>query len=269
MSRVCRRRALATGLLLRVGVEQQPLVCPQCTRVLSPEDTIVFGHGLLKHLDCRRPRVLSAEEHTLLLIYCRDHHVAECVRCARRLHLGEVASLDSLGIRTAGCPWCHTDLTDSIRAHLYGCAMLPMTVRRRAQAAREAAQTLVKKSHQPSDAADVLVREAEAALHVLRDTLRQAPTPRAVSEARHSGKQIRLLSYHVLPRHLQVGDRLSDETGEWEIASRPNVTADGKSVNASVRRVDRPATGENRTWVAHARIRVRAPQRSLEPQGTD
>jgi hypothetical protein len=263
MSRACGHRALATGLLLRVGVEQQPFVCPQCTRVLSPEDTILFGHGLLGHLDCRRPRVLTAEERTLLLIYCRDHHVAECVRCAGRFHLREVTSLDS-----PGCPWCHTDLTDSVRAHLYGCTMLPVTVRRRAQAAREAARSLVKKSHQLSDAADVPVREAEAALDVLRDTLRQAPTPSAISEPRHSGTQIRLLSYHVLPRRLQVGDRFSDKTGEWEIASRPRLTADGKSVTASVRRVDWPATGEDWTWVAHERIRVRAPQRSLEAQGT-
>jgi hypothetical protein len=56
--------------------------------------------------------------------------------------------LDSFGIRTYGCRGCHTDLTDSIRAHLYGCAMLPVEVRRRAQAAREAARSLVKQSAQ-------------------------------------------------------------------------------------------------------------------------
>ena len=128
----CRHRALATGLLSRVRVEQQPGVCPSCGQALSPEDTIVFGHGLLGHLDCRRPRVLSAEERTLLFIYCRDHQVAACIHCARRFHLRDVTSLDSLGIRSHVCPWCHTDLTDSIRAHLYGCAMLPVIVRRRA-----------------------------------------------------------------------------------------------------------------------------------------
>jgi hypothetical protein len=79
--------------------------------------------------------------------------------------LREVVSLDSFGVRSYGCRWCHTDLTDSIRAHRYGCAMLPAEVRRRAQAAREAAQSLV------------LLREAEAALYALRDTMRQAPTP--------------------------------------------------------------------------------------------
>jgi hypothetical protein len=233
-------------------MEQQGRTCPQCTRALSPEDTIVFGHGLLGHLDCRRPRVLGAEERTLLFIYCRDHPIAECIRCAGKFHLREVVSLDSFGIRTHGCPWCHTDLTDSIRAHLYGCAMLPAEVRRRAQVAREAARSLVKQSHQLRDAADVAIREAEAAIQALRNTLRQAPS-------KHPGRQIRLLSYHVLPRHLQVGDRFSDETGEWEVASRPYSTAGGK-VNASIRRVDQPATVKERTWLAQERIRVRVPQ---------
>src|SRR6058998_1531647 len=110
-----------------------------------------------------------------------------------------------------GCPWCHTDLTDSIRAHLYGCAMLPVEVRRRAQAAREAARSLVQ-SLQVRGTADGLVRQAEASLHALRATMRQAPILGATRET----KQIRLLSYHVLPLHLQIGDRVTDETGEWE-----------------------------------------------------
>ena len=93
--------------------------------------------------------------------------------------------------------------------------------------------------------------------------MRQAPILSATSETKHHGGQIRLLSYHVLPMHLRGGDRFSDETGEWEIASRPYLTAGGKSVNASVRRVDQPATVEDRTWVAHERISVRT---SAEPR---
>jgi hypothetical protein len=174
-------RRLIRPLLHRGAVmaEQQTATCPQCSRTISPDDTIVFGHELLGHLDCRRPRVLSAEEQTLLFIYCRDHPVAVCVRCAGKFLLREIVSLDSFGIRTHGCPWCHTDLTDSIRAHLYGCAILPAEVRRRAQLAREAARSLVKQSQQLLDAADVAIREAEAALHALRETLRQSPIRRA------------------------------------------------------------------------------------------
>jgi len=145
--------------------------------MISPEDTIVFGFGLLGHLDCRRPRVLSAEERILLVIYCQDHQVAECVGCTRTFHLREVASLD-LGVRLYRCTWCHTDLTDSIRAHLYGCAMLPAKVRYRARAAREAARSLVKQTEPLRDAADLARREAEATLHALRETIRQSPNRR-------------------------------------------------------------------------------------------
>ncbi len=248
--------------------EQQTATCPHCSRMISPDDTIVFGYGLLGHLDCRRPRVLTAEERTLLFIYCRDHQVAECVRCTGKFRLGEVASLDPFGIRSHGCPWCHTDLTDSIRAHLYGCAMLPVEVRRRAQAAREAVRSLVQ-SLQLRGTVDGLARQAEASFHALRETMRLAPTLSAISETKQQGGQIRLLSYHVLPLHLQVGDRFSDKTGECEVASQPYSTAGGKSVHASVRRVDQPATVQDRTWVAHERISVRAPQRSLEPSARD
>ena len=244
--------------------EPQTATCPQCRQPISSEDTFVFGHGRLGHLDCRRPRVLSAEELAILFTYCGDHPVAECARCAGKFHLREVASLDAFGVRSHECRWCHTDLTDSIRAHLFACAKLPAEVRRRAQMAREAARHLVKQSQQVRENADVLIREAEAALHALRATLRQAPIRSATSGTKLPGRrQIRLLSYHVLPTYLQVGDRFSDETGEWEIASRPHFTGDGKSVHTRVRRVDQSAIVENRTWVAHERIRVRAPQRSL------
>ena len=37
----------------------------------------------------------------------------------------------------------------------------------------------------------------------------------------------------ILPMELQLGDRIVDETGEWEVASRPYTTAGGKT--ASVR----------------------------------
>jgi len=169
--------------------EQQTGVCPECSRAISLEDTIVFRFGILGHLDCRRPRVLSAEERTLLFIYCRDHQVAECVCCASRFYLGDVSSLNSFGVRTYECRSCQTDLTDGIRAHLYGCATLPAAVRRRARAARDAAQRLVKHSRQLSDVADVLLREAEAALYALRDTMRQAPTRSATSGTKHAEKR--------------------------------------------------------------------------------
>jgi len=172
-------------------MNEQKRSCPQCSQVISPEDTIVFGHGLLGHLDCRRPRVLSAEERTLLFLYCPNHKIAECSTCLRQFFLREIASLDRFGVRLHVCPHCHADLTDSIRAHLYGCTMLPALVRHRAQAAREAARNLVRPSHQVSNRADVRMREAEAALHALRASMRQPPRKRSVRGAESSETTLR------------------------------------------------------------------------------
>jgi hypothetical protein len=39
---------------------------------------------------------------------------------------------------------------------------------------------------------------------------------------------------------LQIGDRLADETGEWEVASRPYVTNAGKEAHVCVKKVGQP-----------------------------
>jgi hypothetical protein len=48
--------------------------------------------------------------------------------------------------------------------------MLPEQLRRRVKAAREVTQRLIKRSHQLSERADVLMREVEAALDALHET---------------------------------------------------------------------------------------------------
>ena len=60
----------------------------------------------------------------------------------------------------------------------------------------------------------------------------------------------------ILPMELQVGDRLIDETAEWEIIGRPYTTNMGKTAHVRVRRVDQPDVTEIRTWNAHERISV-------------
>ena len=60
----------------------------------------------------------------------------------------------------------------------------------------------------------------------------------------------------LLPMQLQLGDRLTEETGEWEVANRPHTTAGGKVAHVRVRRVDQPTVVEERTWGAHERIEV-------------
>jgi hypothetical protein len=176
-------------------MDQPKWTCPQCSLVISPEDTVVLGPRRLSHLNCRRPRVLSAEERALLFTYCRDHRVA-CITCSTSFYLSELA-FDAVGNRAHLCPWCRRDLTDSIRAHLYGCAMLPAEVRRRAQASREAAQRLVKESRQLADTADVLIQEAEAARNALRETMREVAgkSLRSTRQTEHKGWQIQPQSY--------------------------------------------------------------------------
>ena len=56
---------------------------------------------------------------------------------------------------------------------------------------------------------------------------------------------------------LRIGDRLTAETGEWEVIGRPYTTAGGKNARARVQRVDQPAIAEIRTWAAHERIAVK------------
>ena len=61
----------------------------------------------------------------------------------------------------------------------------------------------------------------------------------------------------VLPMLLQIGDRLTDSTGEWEVVGRPYMTAGGKNANVRVQRADKPGVTETRMWGAYERISVK------------
>ena len=61
----------------------------------------------------------------------------------------------------------------------------------------------------------------------------------------------------VLPMELQIGDRLADETAEWELVGQPYTTAGGKNARVRVQRVGQPDVTELRTWGAHERITVK------------
>jgi hypothetical protein len=56
---------------------------------------------------------------------------------------------------------------------------------------------------------------------------------------------------------LRIGDRLTDETGEWEVIGRPFATAGGKNAHARVRKVSQPEATDLRSWSAHERISVK------------
>jgi len=147
--------------------------CPQCLQVISPDDSVRVSGRRVVHLDCQRPRHLTREERVLLFRYCWGHAVAKCPSCAQSLIRRQELASGLLDNRTHFCPRCRTDLTESIRGHLYGCVTLPAEIRQRAQEARHAACRLVKESQQLTDRADVLMREAEAAVAALRETMQR------------------------------------------------------------------------------------------------
>jgi len=61
----------------------------------------------------------------------------------------------------------------------------------------------------------------------------------------------------VLPMLLQLGDRLRDETGEYEIIGRPHTTNAGKDVHVRVRRIENADVTMIRTYAAYERISVK------------
>jgi hypothetical protein len=62
---------------------------------------------------------------------------------------------------------------------------------------------------------------------------------------------------NILPTDLQIGDRISDQTGEWEVIRVPYTTAGGRIVHARVQRIGEPASWEIRNWDALKRISVK------------
>jgi hypothetical protein len=63
--------------------------------------------------------------------------------------------------------------------------------------------------------------------------------------------------HHILPGELQLGDRLTDQTGEYEVIGRPYTTNAGKSAHVRVKRVDNAEVTMIRTYAAHERVAIR------------
>ena len=61
----------------------------------------------------------------------------------------------------------------------------------------------------------------------------------------------------ILPMQLKIGDRLADETGEWEVIGRPYTTNAGKDAHVRVKKVGQPGVTEIRSWGAHERVSVK------------
>src|SRR4029453_10502080 len=58
----------------------------------------------------------------------------------------------------------------------------------------------------------------------------------------------------VLPMKLQIGDPLTDSTGEWEVVGRPYTTAGGKNSHVRVQRVDKPGGMGKRLGGAYEKV---------------
>ena len=75
----------------------------------------------------------------------------------------------------------------------------------------------------------------------------------------------------VLPMQLQIGDRLTDSTGEWEVVGRPYTTAGGENSHVRVQRLDKPGVTETRLWGSYEKVtvirRVRARRRASDDAG--
>ena len=62
----------------------------------------------------------------------------------------------------------------------------------------------------------------------------------------------------VLLMELRIGgDRLTDETGEYEVIGRPYTTQMVKNVHVRVKRVENAEVTMIRTWGAHERLAIR------------
>ncbi len=71
----------------------------------------------------------------------------------------------------------------------------------------------------------------------------------------------------ILPTELQVGDRLADETGEWEVIAAPYSTAGGRMAHARVQRIGEPNSWQIRSWDALKPIGVRRAASAEEGKG--
>jgi hypothetical protein len=61
----------------------------------------------------------------------------------------------------------------------------------------------------------------------------------------------------ILPMQLQIGDRMTDSSGEWEVIGRPYTTNGGKNAHVRVQRANQPGVTETKMCGAYEKVRVR------------
>jgi hypothetical protein len=70
----------------------------------------------------------------------------------------------------------------------------------------------------------------------------------------------------VLPLQLRVGDRFTDEEGEWEVTARPFMTREGKVVHATIQKPGEPTSAREKTWGPHERLTIRRSSAARPPK---
>jgi hypothetical protein len=76
-------------------------------------------------------------------------------------------------------------------------------------------------------------------------------------KAEPAAGQKKFTEHRILPMELRLGDRLVDETGEYEVIGRPYTTNAGKDVHVRVKRVDNAEVTMIRSWSARERVSVK------------
>jgi len=69
----------------------------------------------------------------------------------------------------------------------------------------------------------------------------------------------------VLSMQLQIGDRMTDSSGEWEVVGRPYTTNGGKNAHVRVQQVSQPGVTETKMWGAYEKVSVK---RATAEEGT-
>ena len=61
----------------------------------------------------------------------------------------------------------------------------------------------------------------------------------------------------IFPTQPQIGDRMTDASGEWEVVGRPYTTAGGENAHVRVQTGGKPGVTEVRTWGAYEKVSVK------------
>ena len=108
----------------------------------------------------------------------------------------------------------------------------------------------------------------EGALDLLRDLLRDFGWLKPRPKKRQKSKPVRpqlpgrppplpLRTTRVLPIQLQIGDRMTDSTGEWKWSGDRTPTNGGKNAHVRVQRASQPGVTETKMRGAYEKVSVR------------